>query len=291
MTADGGSFDSGIVAAGGRWSQTFSTPGTFAFLCSLHPEMTGTLRVTDSTGSAPPPAPTSKPTPTPPGGSGGGSGGGAPGAFALRDFSFDPSTIRVATGTTVRWVNRGVAPHTVTDKGGSFDSGFINGGGSWSYTFRQAGTFAIWCVIHPQMVGTVTVSGTGSGASGGGASADPGAPGASPSGSPVTAAIGSPGASLATGGGGTAPGGTNDGSTGGAAGTGTSGSGTAGGDPGGAGGLPLGTIDGTAPGLFSVGTLTPGGLAGLAVALLLIGGGAVLFTRTISGAVRRPDEG
>jgi plastocyanin len=285
LTAKDGSFDSGIVAAGGRWSHTFSTPGTFGFLCSVHPEMVGTLRVTDATGSAPPPAPTSKPTPTPPGGS----GGGAPGAFSIRDFSFEPSAIRVATGTTVRWVNRGAAPHTVTDKGGSFDSGFINGGESWSHTFRQAGTFSIWCVIHPQMVGTVTVTGAGSGAGGSGSSADPGAPGASPSGSPIPVAIGGTGASPATPGDGTAAGGTNGGGTGGST---AGGGGTASGGSGsGSGGLPLGTIDGTAPALFSVGELTPGSLAGLAVALLLIGGGAVLFTRTISGAVRRPDEG
>ena len=44
-TADDGSFDSKSIAAGSTFSQTFDTAGTFAYHCSIHPNMTGTIEV------------------------------------------------------------------------------------------------------------------------------------------------------------------------------------------------------------------------------------------------------
>src|SRR5712691_2086833 len=38
-TAADGSFDSGLVAPGASASVTFATPGTFAYICSVHPTM------------------------------------------------------------------------------------------------------------------------------------------------------------------------------------------------------------------------------------------------------------
>ena len=57
------------------------------------------------------------------------------------------------------WVNVGEAPHTVTDATGSFDSGFLMTGDAYERTFPSAGTFAYFCTIHPEMTGTVTVTG------------------------------------------------------------------------------------------------------------------------------------
>lgn len=160
MTARDGSFDSGIVGAGGSWTRIFSTPGTFPFLCALHPNMTGTLVVTDSTGHAPPaasaPPATSGPSATP---SGGGDAAGLdPVTFTIRDFLFVPANFRVNVGTTIRWVNADAAPHTVTDEAGSFDSGTISQGGSWSHTFDRTGTYAFVCTFHPAMTGTIVVA-------------------------------------------------------------------------------------------------------------------------------------
>ncbi|HZW55738.1 MAG TPA: cupredoxin domain-containing protein [Nitrososphaerales archaeon] len=42
---DTGVFDSGIVAAGGSWTHTFTTPGTYQYKCTIHPWMTGTIIV------------------------------------------------------------------------------------------------------------------------------------------------------------------------------------------------------------------------------------------------------
>ena len=45
VTADDNSFNSGNIAVGGRYSKQFSTAGTFAYHCTLHPEMKGTVVV------------------------------------------------------------------------------------------------------------------------------------------------------------------------------------------------------------------------------------------------------
>jgi plastocyanin len=45
FTADNGSFDSGNLDQGQAKTLTFRTRGTFDFMCSYHPSMTGTLTV------------------------------------------------------------------------------------------------------------------------------------------------------------------------------------------------------------------------------------------------------
>lgn len=85
------------------------------------------------------------------------------------DFSFNPPNIAISPGTTVRWTNRGTAPHTVTSNPGptgcmppsaeSFASGTLNSGNTFQHTFNTAGTFPYHCVIHGcAMSGTVTVT-------------------------------------------------------------------------------------------------------------------------------------
>jgi plastocyanin len=44
-TAGDGSFDTGPIANGGSETVTFDTAGTFAFACSIHPPMTGSVVV------------------------------------------------------------------------------------------------------------------------------------------------------------------------------------------------------------------------------------------------------
>jgi LPXTG-motif cell wall-anchored protein len=44
-TASDGSFDTGIFSAGGSRSETFDEPGTFAYICTPHPNMHGTVVV------------------------------------------------------------------------------------------------------------------------------------------------------------------------------------------------------------------------------------------------------
>ena len=157
VTANDGSFDSGLLPAGtGRYSRRFATPGTYPYVCGLHPSMTGVVRVSGANGATPPPAapPTAAPTPPPV----------ASGELELRDFAFVPSAIRVAPGTTITWINTGAAPHTVTDRAGAFNSGILNRGARWSRTFSAAGTYQLICAIHPDMHATLVVAAPGASA-------------------------------------------------------------------------------------------------------------------------------
>jgi plastocyanin len=47
VTADDGSFDSGRLDPGEQFSQTFEQPGTFTYHCGFHPEMQGSIVVTE----------------------------------------------------------------------------------------------------------------------------------------------------------------------------------------------------------------------------------------------------
>src|SRR5215217_6513413 len=82
---------------------------------------------------------------------------------SIQDFSFSPGQITVAPGTTVTWVNKGPSPHTTTADDGSWDSGTLQQGEDFSFTFDQPGTYTYHCSIHPDMTATVKVSGSGGG--------------------------------------------------------------------------------------------------------------------------------
>ncbi|MEK6720167.1 MAG: plastocyanin/azurin family copper-binding protein [Chloroflexota bacterium] len=199
VTSRTGAFDSRIIAAGGRYTRTFETPGTFLYLCSLHPDMTGSVLVAAADGQVPPPAP----IPTPgPGGGGVGPGSSAPPGIAdarMLDFAFDPLVLTVSAGTTVRWHNVGVAIHTVTATDGTFDSGFIDAGDEYTRTFTKPGAVDYVCALHPQMIGTVVVLAAGSAGDGDGQVTGDLDPAAGGGGNEPGAAGGGPGAADPTG--------------------------------------------------------------------------------------------
>jgi plastocyanin len=77
----------------------------------------------------------------------------------IKGFTFVPVTITVPAGTTVTWTNDDTVAHTVTSVTGAFDSGNIDPGKTYSFTFNQAGTFEYSCTNHPSIPhGTVTVT-------------------------------------------------------------------------------------------------------------------------------------
>src|SRR5215208_915812 len=128
---------------------------------------------------------------------------------SIKGFAFNPPNATVAPGTTVTWVNDDQAPHTATANDGAFDSGTLQPGQSYSFVFDKPGTYAYHCNIHPDMTGTITVSGaSASASSSASASASPsayssGSASASSSGSamatsPTASAITSPTASAST---------------------------------------------------------------------------------------------
>lgn len=75
----------------------------------------------------------------------------------IEDFAFSPATLTVKVGTTVTWTNKDNVGHTATSDTGVFDSGMLQKGESYSFTFSQAGTYPYFCAPHPYMVGTIVV--------------------------------------------------------------------------------------------------------------------------------------
>ena len=92
------------------------------------------------------------------GGGDGGDEGAGPGiAVAMRDNAYDPLVLQVPVGARVTWTNHDAVAHTVTpsdpDLWGSPGSGddskdWLKEGESWSFTFREAGSFEYSCIPH-----------------------------------------------------------------------------------------------------------------------------------------------
>jgi plastocyanin len=77
----------------------------------------------------------------------------------------------VNVGDTVTWTNDDTTPHTVTSGKGSSDpemgqefnsspnlNPLLASGQTFSHKFTEAGDYPYFCEIHPNMVGTVSVS-------------------------------------------------------------------------------------------------------------------------------------
>ena len=74
----------------------------------------------------------------------------------IKDFTLQDITVK-------KWTNRDSVPHTTTSgkpdgKTDLWDSGRLNQGGAFSFTFAEAGTFDYFCAIHPRMQATITVT-------------------------------------------------------------------------------------------------------------------------------------
>lgn len=90
----------------------------------------------------------------------GGTGGTGPGVneVFIQGMAFNPKTITVVANTTITWTNKDAIGHTVTSNTSLFDSGLIGANGTYTHTFTTAGTFSYYCVVHPSMTASVTVS-------------------------------------------------------------------------------------------------------------------------------------
>jgi plastocyanin len=87
-------------------------------------------------------------------------GGGDTVDVVMRDTAFVPQDVEVKSGQTILWTNEDPFAHTVTKEAGpgdDFDSGDVEGGGTYEQTFTDAGEIDYLCTIHPQQTGTITV--------------------------------------------------------------------------------------------------------------------------------------
>ena len=157
LTADDGSFDTGVVKPGaeqGRFAGdnaviTLATPGRYPFHCEIHPAaMKGVLTVTGQAGANAPAAESTAPRQA---------------AVSVVDFGFDKPEVSVAPGGKVTWRNTGAAPHTATFDDVQLDTGTIEPGKSGTLTApAKPGSYSYKCTIHPaRMRGVVVVVGAG----------------------------------------------------------------------------------------------------------------------------------
>jgi plastocyanin len=75
----------------------------------------------------------------------------------VKEFMFEPMSLKVGAGTKVTWANLDDEPHTVVSDTGVFRSGAMDTGDTYSFTFDKPGTYHFTCSIHPRMVGTIVV--------------------------------------------------------------------------------------------------------------------------------------
>jgi plastocyanin len=74
----------------------------------------------------------------------------------MQNIAFNPKTVTVKVGQTVKWVNKDDVPHDVV--GGPLKSSTFNKGGSYEFTPKKAETISYVCTIHPGMKATLTVT-------------------------------------------------------------------------------------------------------------------------------------
>ena len=90
-------------------------------------------------------------------------GSSTPGCEETADGCFIPSPVTIPIGGTVTWDNSDNAAHTATagsaadGPSGVWDSSLIMAGGSFSFTFDEAGSYDYFCMVHPWMAGLVIV--------------------------------------------------------------------------------------------------------------------------------------
>lgn len=127
--------------------------------------LNNTANATGNQTATPPPAPAPAAGPT---------GGGTievsitPGSSSRTSNAYDPNPVQANIGDTVIWTNDDSTPHTVTSGSngqpdGKFDSSpnfnpLMTPGQTFEHTFEAAGEYPYYCGLHPNMVGTVSVT-------------------------------------------------------------------------------------------------------------------------------------
>jgi len=78
----------------------------------------------------------------------------------IASFAFDPSTLEIQVGDTVKWTNFDTASHTATSDTLVWDSGTLTTGDQFEFTFTEVGLFPYYCTIHPSMTAAIVVKAT-----------------------------------------------------------------------------------------------------------------------------------
>ena len=76
----------------------------------------------------------------------------------IKGLAFSPKSLAVRPGDSVTWTNRDIAPHTATATEGSWDSGLLEKGQSWTLEVTEATERDYFCAYHPHMTASLSLS-------------------------------------------------------------------------------------------------------------------------------------
>jgi plastocyanin len=79
------------------------------------------------------------------------------GTVVMSQIAYRPTQLSVRKGAEVVFDNRDIAPHTVTEKGGTIDSGLLNPGKSFRLVVDRS--FSYICTLHSSMKGQISLAG------------------------------------------------------------------------------------------------------------------------------------
>jgi len=79
----------------------------------------------------------------------------------IYNHAFDSAQLNVASGTTVRFVNKDTEAHTATADNNLFNTGVLEPGESFKVYFEGSGTVTYHCELHPDMKGSLVVGESG----------------------------------------------------------------------------------------------------------------------------------
>jgi plastocyanin len=144
MTGAGNATNATMTGAGNATNATMTGAGN-----ATNATMTGAGNATNATSTGAAGGPTSVSI--------------VPGSSSLTTDAYQPNPVQVSTGATVTWTNDDAQPHTATSgenatPDGTFDSGIMAPAATFEHTFATAGEYPYYCILHPNMVGTVSVS-------------------------------------------------------------------------------------------------------------------------------------
>ena len=76
----------------------------------------------------------------------------------IKDFAFNPQTLKVKSGEKITWINRDEEPHTVVSGEKQFKkSTALDTDQEFTITAGIPGTYTYFCSVHPKMTGTIVV--------------------------------------------------------------------------------------------------------------------------------------
>ena len=84
---------------------------------------------------------------------------GATTSIQIKRTGFVPASVTINLNDSVTWKNTDTIDHQVVANGGQFASPILGAGKSYTFTFRNSGTFRYHDGLHPTLRGTVTVRG------------------------------------------------------------------------------------------------------------------------------------